>query len=276
MYRALVWLLKYINIHVLYVFMSVCVIPVTMLISAGARVTYRYFRKIRGCGRWRSIWYTYKNHCVFGQTVIDKFAMYAGHKFKIRFVDFEDYRRLAEGDEPIIQLNAHIGCNEILGYSCHVEKPCNILVFGGEKESLMGFRRSAFQQMNAKMIPVGIGTTHSEDIADALDRGEIVCAFADRFFNAKKTITSTLHGHKISLARGPFSLAVTRGLNVVMLSGMKESDGSYTAYFTPLSYDKTLSKSEQRQQIADAYTAEIERLLGKYPMQWFNYANSNF
>lgn len=276
MYRALIWLLKYINIHVLYVFMSVCVIPVTMLISAGARVTYQYFRKIRGCGRWRAIWYTYKNHCVFGQTVIDKFAMYAGHKFKIRFVDFEDYRRLAEGDEPIIQLNAHIGCNEILGYSCHVEKPCNILVFGGEKESLMGFRRSAFQQMNAKMIPVGIGTTHSEDIADALDRGEIVCAFADRFFNAKKTITSTLHGHKISLARGPFSLAVTRGLNVVMLSGMKESDGSYTAYFTPLSYDKTLSKSEQRQQIADAYTAEIERLLGKYPMQWFNYANSNF
>ena len=29
----------------------------------------------------------------------------------------------------------------------------------------------------------------------------------------------------------------------------------------------------QRQQIADAYTAEIDRLLDLYPLQWFNYSD---
>ena len=54
---------------------------------------------------------------------------------------------------------------------------------------------------------------------------------------------------------------------------MKEKDGSYSAYFTPLHYDKALPKSEQRQQLADAYTAEIDRMLESYPLQWFNYSN---
>jgi predicted LPLAT superfamily acyltransferase len=88
-----------------------------------------------------------------------------------------------------------------------------------------------------------------------------------------KVVTSTLHGAQISLAKGPFSLATTSGIDVIMASAMKEKDGSYTAYFTPLHYDKTLPKSQQRQQIADAYTAEIERLLAYYPMQWFNYSD---
>lgn len=265
-------MLRWVPVKVLYAFMAVCVIPVTMVVSPGARLTFRYFRQKRGCGRWRAILNTYRNHCVFGQTVIDKFAMYAGKRFKINLVGFERYRQQTTGEHAMIQLNAHIGCSEILGYSCQVDKPCNILVYGGEKESLMNFRRSAFRQMNAKMIPVGIGSPHSEEIAEALDKGEIVCAFADRFFNSRKVIASSLHGHRVLLARGPFSLAVTRGIDVVMVNGMKERDGSYTAYFTSLDYDKTLSKREQRQQLADAYTAEIERMLEKYPMQWFNYS----
>ena len=66
-------------------------------------------------------------------------------------------------------------------------------------------------------------------------------------------------------------MAVTRGIDVVVVNAMKEKDGSYKVFFTPLTYDKTLSASQQRQQLADAYTAEIERLLEMYPLQWFNY-----
>ena len=58
-----------------------------------------------------------------------------------------------------------------------------------------------------------------------------------------------------------------------LISAMKEKDGSYSAFIKPLPYDKTLTKAQQRQQIADAYTAEIERLLEKYPYQWFNYSD---
>ena len=127
--------------------------------------------------------------------------------------------------------------------------------------------------MNMKMIPVGIETSHSEEIVDALDRGEAVSVFLDRVMNKHKVVTSSIHGHHVNLAKGPLSLATTRGLDVLMVSAMKEKDGSYTAYMTPLYYDKSLPRGEQRQQLADAYTAEIERLLDAYPLQWFNYSD---
>ena len=273
MFRALILMLKTVNIKVFYAFMAICVIPVTMVFSSGARLTYNYYHQRRGYGWWKSICATYKNHCLFGQTVIDKFAMYAGHKFQIAYHGLEDYNQLLERPDAFIQLSAHIGCSEILGYSLHVDKPCNVLVYGGEKASLMSYRKASFGDMNIRMIPVGMETTHSDEIVEALDRGEILSVFADRLMNINKVVISTLHGCKVNLAKGPFSLATTRGIDVIMASTMKEKDGSYTAYFTPLPYDRSLPKAQQRQQIADAYTAEINRLLDLYPYQWFNYSD---
>lgn len=273
LYRMLIFMLRILNIKVFYVFMAVCVIPVTMVFSSGARLTFSYFRKRRGYGWWKALRATYGNHYVFGQTVIDKFAMYAGHKFTINYKGLEQYEALVEGKDSFLQLSAHIGCSEILGYSLHVNKTCNVLVYGGEKQSLMGYRQASFGDMNIKMIPVGTEDSHSDDIVRALDNGEIVSAFADRFINERKMLTATLHGSQVKLAKGPFSLATTRGISVIMASAMKERNGSYTAYFTPLHYDSSLPKAQQRQQIADAYMAEIERLLEIYPLQWFNYSD---
>ena len=271
MHKTLIKLLKVVDIRVFYVFMYVFVIPFTLVFSNGSRLTFQYFRRRRGYGFWKSLWSTYRNHCIFGETVIDKFAMYAGHKFKVAFKDEGKYRAMTEGPDAFLPLSAHIGCSEILGYSYHVSKPCNVLVFGGEKQSLMGYRSSSFNEMNVNMSPVGVETTHSEDIVEAFERGEIVIAFADRLMNPKQVITSTIHGCGVRLAKGPFSMAVTRGIDVVVVNALKEKDGSYSAFFKQLTYAKTLPASQQRQQLADAYTAEIERLLEMYPMQWFNY-----
>ena len=273
MHRTLIKIVKHCNIRVLYVFMAVFVIPFTVILSDGARVTYRYFYKIRKHGKLKSLWETYRNHIIFGQTVIDKFAMYAGRKFNVTYNGLEKFKQLTQRPQSIIQLSAHIGCSEIVGYSYDNDKPSNVLVYGGEKEEMMNYRKSAFTYKHIRMIPVGTEEGHSEDIISALNNGEIVYAFADRFINPKKMIQGVLHGHTINLAKGPFSLAVTRGLDVVMTCAMKESDGSYTAYLTPLLYDKTRNKSEQRQQLADAYTQELERLLSLYPLQWFNYSD---
>ena len=273
LYSTLIAGLKVLDIRVFYYFMSICVIPFTLYFSPGARLTFNYYHTKRKYGVLKAWWATYRNHCLFGQTVIDKFAMYAGHKFKMAYQGKELYDALLAKPEAFIQLSAHIGCSEILGYTLHVDKPCNVLVYGGEKASLMSYREASFGDMNIRMIPVGVEGSHSEDIVEALDRGEILSAFADRFMNVNKVVVATIHGFGVNLAKGPFSLATTRGIDVIMASAMKENDGSYTAYFTPLPYDRSLPKAQQRQQIADAYTAEIERLLDLYPYQWFNYSD---
>ena len=273
MHSMLIKLLKHTNIRILYVVMSIFVIPITLVFSPGAKLTFRYFRKKKRLGRWKSVWETYCNHVIFGQTVIDKFAMFAGNKFRVTYYGLEEFERLAHLPQAMMQLSAHIGCSEIVGYMYNNDKPSNVLVYGGEKDEYMNLRRTAFGKMNMRMIPVGTNEMHSDDIIRALDNGEIIYAFADRFYSTNKYVISTLHGHKIKLAKGPFSMAVTRGLNVVLTSAMKEPDGSYSAYLVPLHYDKSLNLREQRQQLADSYTAEIEKLLKKYPRQWFNYSD---
>lgn len=271
MYKILIWLLRHVNIKALYAFASLCVIPISLLASPGARLTYKYYRAKKHLGCFAAIKATYRNHCLFAETVIDKFAVYAGHTFQISKNGVDEYERLLSQPDAVLQLSAHIGCSEILGYSYHTSKPCRVLAFGGENRSLMGYRHKSFNAQNMAMIPVGIDQSHSSEIVEALDRGEVIVAFADRPMNPKKVITSTLHGYKVALAKGPFSIAVTRGLDVIAVNAMKERDGTYSAFFTPLPYDRTAPLSQQRQQLADAYTKEIERLIDMYPMQWFNY-----
>lgn len=215
---------------------------------------------------------TYRNHVAFGETFIDKFAMYAGRQFKINYQGLDSYAHLAKKPGPFMQLCAHIGCAEVIGYSYVCDKPSNVLVYGGENKSLMKFRAEAFRNRNIRMIQLGNAEVHSDDIVNALERGEVVNAFADRLLATTRALKVNYHGREVRIARGPLSIAVTRGLDVVMLNAMKESDGSYTAYFTPLHYDKSAGKRDQLQQLALAYIAEKERLLAKYPFQWFNYS----
>lgn len=273
MYRWLIVILKHVNIHLLYGFMGICVIPFTLIFSPGAIVAFHYFHKGKRYGWLKSWWKTYCNHVIFGKIVIDKFSIYSGHKFKINYQGLDYYTNLTNKPEPFLQLSAHIGCSEIIGYSYDNEKPGNVLVYGGENKSLMAYREMAFRKRNIRMIPIGSHESHSDDIIKALERGEIIYAFADRLFNTTRTIKVCGNDCQMMVARGPLSIAVTRGLNVIMTNAMKEPDGSYTAYFTPLCYDKTANKRDQLQQLAEAYITEIERLLGKYPLQWFNYSN---
>lgn len=273
MYRLLISLLRKTDIRVFYAIMSVFVIPVTLIFSPGARLTYHYYHERRHYGCLKAIWATYRNHCLFGQTVIDKFAMYAGHHFQVKYTGLEEYMQFCTTDKPLIQLCAHIGCSEIVGYSLHVPKRCNVLVYGGENAALMNYRKELFERMNMNMIPVGTEDANIEEMVACLERGESLSVFADRFSNPKKIVSSKLMGYDVKLARGPFSLAVNIGADVCVVTAMKEKDGSYNAKITFLDYDKTLSHKEQRQQLADQYTAEIENILNRYPLQWFNYFN---
>lgn len=273
LYALLIKLLRVVDIKVFYVFAAVFVVPITLVFSNGARIVFNYYHKRKHLGSLKAWIATYKNHCLFAETVIDKFAVYAGKEFKFEYEGLDYYNNLQQRDDALLQLSAHIGCSEILGYTLKRNKTLNILVDGAEKPALMEYRNKAFAQTGIKMIPVGTGSKSSEKISETFDRGEIVGAFADRYMNPNKVITSRLHGYEVSLAKGVFSLAVTRGIDVVMVNAMKERNDSYKAFFTPLHYDKSISPKQQRQQLADAYAAEIERLMHLYPLQWFNYFN---
>lgn len=272
MHRWLIKLLRRVNIRLIYGFTNVFVIPVCLALRSDRRHIYRYLRRRQGYGRMRAAWATYRNECLFGQVVIDRFAMYAGKRFRIEIEGYEHFQRLSERNEGFVQLSAHIGNYELAGYSLKAkEKRFNAIVFANEKETVMRNREKMFEGSNIHMITVKEDGSHVFEINNALASGDIVSMPADRLFGSSKSIRVSLLGAEMNLPLGPFATAVSRELDVIAVNVMKAGPLTYKIYVTPLPYDKTLRSREQMKQLAEGYAAELERMLKLYPEQWYNY-----
>ena len=274
MHKWLIRLLRYIDTRVFYVFVAVFIIPVCLVLNPSRGTTYRFFRRRMGYGRLKSAWKTYVNHCLFGQVVVDKFAMYAGRKFDIEIENGDSFRKLAEQDAGFVLLSAHIGNYEIAGYTLACKsKRINALVFAGEKASVMRNRNKMFDDTNTNMIAIQPDMSHLFEIGQALAGGEIVSMPADRISGSPKHVEHDFLGAKARFPLGPFSVATMRGLDVLAVNVMKASPKGYKIYVTPLHYDKTAKRQEQIEQLSAAYVAELEKRVRQYPTQWYNFYN---
>ncbi len=273
MHKWLIRMLRHIDVRILYLFVAIFVIPVCLVLNPSRGIAYRYFRRRIGYGRLKSAWKTYVNHCLFGQVVVDKFAMYAGKKFDVEVVNYNEFlERASREEEGFVQLSAHVGNYEIAGYTlvCK-DKRMNALVFAGEKASVMQNRSKMFADTNINMIAIQPDMSHLFEIDKALADGEIVSMPADRINGSQKCIEHDFLGAKAKFPLGPFSVATMRGLDVLAVNVMKDSLTSYKIYVTPLAYDKESSRQEQIRQLSSAYVAELEKRVRQYPTQWYNY-----
>lgn len=273
MHTTLVRLLRVVDVRFFYAFNALFVVIPSLLLSRGGKNIYRYFRRHHHYGRIKALWSAYLNGCLQAQTVVDKFAMYAGRKFHIAVEGQNYFDRLEQRPEGFLMLSSHIGNYEIAGYTLVSKtKAMNALVFGGEKATVMQGRQAMFSYTNIHMIQLRQGdASYLFELNDSLARGEILSIPADRSLGSAKSVEATLLGTPAPFPLGPFSIAVMRGLEVIMVNVMKTSTKGYTIYVRPLEYDHQLRQREQIKQMAEGYAAELDRLLRRYPLQWFNY-----
>lgn len=272
MHKWLIRMLRFIDVRILYGFVSIFVIPVCLAINPSRGIIYRYLRKHHKHGVIKAAWLTYVNHCLFGQVVVDRFAMYAGKKFKVEIDGYENYLRLVDNTDGFVQLSAHIGNYEIAGYTLKAEKKkLNALVFFGEKESVMRNRQKLFSTKNINMIAIRPDMGHLFEINAALANGEVVSMPSDRIFGSDKNLSIEFLGGKAKFPYGPFSIASMRGLDVIAVNVLKIAAKKYKIIVTPLRYDTQSPRKEQIQQLSTAYVKELERIVTLYPTQWYNY-----
>ena len=272
MHKWLIRMFRYIDNRILYAFVAIFVIPVCLLVNPSCGIIYRYFRERHSYGKLKSAWKTYINHCLFGQVVIDKFAMYAGKTFKTEIVGYEYFQKLANQNEGFVQLSSHVGNYEIAGYTLKADKKkFNALVFWGEKASVMQNRMKLFADTNINMIAIRPDMGHLFEIDEALTNGETVSMPADRIFGSQKKITTDFLGADADFPYGPFSVATMRALDVITVHVVKLSWNQYKIIVTPLLYNKAASRRVQIMELNRAYVDELERIVSLYPTQWYNY-----
>lgn len=272
MHKCLINMLRILDVRLLYLFASIFVVPVCLVLNPSRKTAYKYFREIHKYGKFKAAWATYINHCKFAQVVIDKFAMYAGKKFDVTVDGMDKFNALALGEEGFLHLSSHIGNYEIAGYTLVSErKTINAVVYAHEKASVMENRNSMFTKTNIKMITLKEDMSHLFEIDQALCNGDIVSFPTDRFMGQTKCIETLFLGKTAKFPQGPFSVAAMRGLNVLGVNVMKTGLTKYKIYVTPLNYDKDQPRKEQIRQLSEAYVAELEKRVLEYPTQWYNF-----
>ena len=265
MQRALIRWFRYTSLYIPYWCMGF-IIPFYMLFRhQGYIASYRFYRQRFGMNRLKAFCYVYLNHFRFGQIIIDRFAAYAGHRFRFEVEGQDVFDELERGEVGFMQLSSHVGNYELAGYSLVPEhKSFYALVFGGETETVMASRSKLFANHGVNMVPVSQDLSHVFILNEALRCGNIVSMPGDRIFGSPRSITCNFLGGKAKFPLGAFAMATQRSIPVLAVFVMKSGVKSYKIYVRRL-------QGENSEVLGQCFASELENIIKQYPTQWFNF-----
>lgn len=272
MIRSLVVVMKVVDRRAIY-FVMAFIVPFYMLFNRkGRKVTYRFFRDRFGYGPIKSFFKVYANHFRFGQVIIDRYAAYAGKKFRFRIDGNEEFLRLMNSESGFVQLSSHVGNYEMVGYSLTSEKKrINGLFYGGESDVMMDFRRKILSMHNVELIEVDGTMSHIFQMNAALDRGEIISMTGDRMLGSGKALTCNFMGSSARFPMGPFALAVQKDVPALAVFSMRDKWGIYSVSVRRIDSDPDLPLRARMASMAQTFAGLLEETIRRYPTQWFNY-----
>lgn len=272
MIRSLVVVMKVLDRRAIYLVMAL-IVPFYMIFNhQGYKSIYRFFRDRFDYGPLRSFFNVYANHFRFGQVIVDRYAAYAGKKFKFSFDGNDLFLSMLDEPGGFVQLSSHIGNYEMVGYSLtSTSKRINGLFYGGESEVMMDFRRRILSMHNVGLIEVDGSMSHIFQMNAALDRGEIVSMTGDRLLGSSKALRCLFMGADANFPMGPFALAVQKDVPIMAVFSMRDKRGVYKVYVRKITSSPEKPVRASMQEMAQRFATELESIIRLYPTQWFNY-----
>ena len=272
MIRSLVAVMRVLDRRAIYLVMAL-IVPFYMIFNHnGYKAIYRFFRQRFGLGPLKSFLKVYANHFRFGQVIVDRYAAYAGKRFRFDFDGNDMFLAMLNQPGGFVQLSSHIGNYEMVGYSLtSTTKRINGLFYGGESEVMMDFRRKILSMHNIGLIEVNGSMEHIFQMNAAIDRGEIVSMTGDRMLGSPKSFRCQFMGADANFPMGPFALAVQKEVPIVAVFCMRDKGGVYKVYVRKITAAPGLPPRASMQDMAQKFAVELEAMVRLYPTQWFNY-----
>jgi len=273
-YKIFVYICRKIGVFPAYFVLYLVALYYFLFSWDSSKHIYQHYRKRIGFGRIRSFFNIYKNYYIFGQTLIDKFVVMGGIENKLTFTfdgeqNLHDIVSLGRGG---ILLSGHVGNWEVAGDLLkRLNTKINIVVFDAEHQWMKEYSQEILNP-NFNLIVMKDDMSHVYQIGDALHRNELICLHADRFVGNAKTLEVEFFGKKASFPVGPFAIATTFKVPVSVVFAFKESFTHYHFYGSPpIEFDPNRSKDEYIRLLAGTFVDLFEKMVRKYPEQWFNY-----
>jgi len=214
-----------------------------------------------------------KNLIIFGQTLLDKFALLTGAptRLSIEHDGIENLEQLIADGQGGILVSAHLGNWEAAGHLLkRLNAPVNILMYDGESQQMKQFLERYNRQRSFNIITIQPDLSHIYELSAALRRNELICLHADRFRPGNRTFEATFLGSGAHFPAGPFLLAAKLRAPVSFVMAMKEGKDHYHFFASPARTYGGRGDTGARQLLCD-YVAVLEEKVKAYPEQWFNY-----
>lgn len=270
-YKIFVFCIKKLGIKTAYSVLVFVAFYYFLFARKSNKTTLYYLRERLKYSYLKSIAMLYKSYFTFGQIILDKTAISAGlrSKFTYEFDGIEVLKQLLEEKRGGVLISAHIGNFEIAQHffaDIDLEFQINMVTTDLEHSVIKEYLESVTQKSAIKFIIVRDDMSHIFEINNALSNNELICFTGDRYFEGTKSMTESLLGEEANFPAGPFLIASRLKVPVVFVYVMKEPKLHYHLY-------ARVAEVKQRDEkgLLKAYTQSVEAMLGKYPLQWFNY-----
>lgn len=272
-YKIFVWCIRNIGIRSSYVVLYFVASYYFLFLKKSNRYIFYYFHKRLDYGYWKSKASVFKSYFTFGKVLIDKTAISAGlrEKYTYEFDGVENLTSLLAEKKGGVLISAHIGNFEIaehffadIDFDCQI----NLVTTDQEVTVIKEYLESvSVKQSNIKFIYIKEDMSHIFEINQALSNNELICFTGDRYFEGSKYLEADLLGKSAKFPAGPFLIASRLGVPVVYVYVMKEKNLHYHLYARVA---KNI-KNRDSQGLLSSYVQNLETMIEKYPLQWFNY-----
>lgn len=235
------------------------------------KVTFYYFHNRLGYSKRKARRMVFWSYYTFGQTLIDKTAISAGlrNKFTYEFDGIEKLQQALANKQGGVLISAHIGNFEIAEYffsELDDNFQINLVTTDLEHEAIKEYLNKIGTASKIKFIFIKDDLSHIYDINNALSNNELICLTGDRYFEGVKHLSESFLGEEANFPAGPFLIASRLKVPVIFVYVMKEKNLHYHLYARQAEV-----KHRDAQGLLNTYIENVESMIKKYPLQWFNY-----
>jgi len=277
-YKSFVFILRYAGISTAYFFLRFVVLYFLFFAPQAVKSSYYFFRRRLNYPTLKSIRYIGRAFYKLGQVLIDKVAFLSGLNNKYTFdLDGENYLIDMANNSGGVIIGAHAGSWEIASqFLTRVNCRINIVVFADEHKKIQNYLSDIYKKQNVNFIAVGKeGYSHLFQISEALKNKEIIAIHGDRFLPGTNTLKMEFFKKQAKFPAGPFLLPIKFDVPVSYVMAMKETSKHYHFYATaPKKFGMPKNPKDRTaiaNQILEGYVQNLEKIVLKYPDQWFNF-----
>ncbi|MBU0483420.1 MAG: lysophospholipid acyltransferase family protein [Proteobacteria bacterium] len=239
-------------------------------------VAYYMKRRFPAHGVLRLWFDTYQLVYSFGQVLVDRgwLGLCRGARLNGELVGQDELLALIAKGRGLVLLTAHVGnWQTALSHICGFKVPVNSLMHYEQEAVAKHYFDLRRESVPFKIIKSNGFMGGMIESTAALQRGEVVTIMGDRYAGGPYAEVTFLGG-KVRLPAAAYSLAAATGAPVAILLAAKTRRRDYIMKVWDIFYPEPCDRNHRQEHLSrwtGRFAQSLERYLGEYPYQWYNF-----